>query len=80
MKSDEMKVIGLQKREKDGKVSYTIHAEMLFDEWENGQGFKAVTEWTRIDCSSLKSGMIIKPFYSKGFKGAAVLSGFDIVS
>lgn len=80
MENGQIKVIGIQKREKDGKVSYTLHGYQKFEDWENGIGFKAISEWTRCDLSEVKSGMVLVPVYGKGFQGKAVLSGVHIVA
>lgn len=80
MENGQVKVVGIQKREKDGKVSYTIHGYQLFEDWENGEGFKAVSEWTKADLSKIKPGFVIVPIYGKGYQGKAVLSAVHIVS
>lgn len=80
MNNGEIKVLGIQKREKDGNVSFTLHGYTKFEDWENGQGFKTVTEWTRADLSNIQSGNVIIPIYSKGYQGKAVLSSVHLVS
>lgn len=84
MKEGEVKVLGISKYEKDGKVSYTLHGETPFEQWESEAGAigtKAVTEWTnKVDLGFLKPGDIIIPIYTKGFKGAAVLNNVTVVS
>lgn len=81
MKVGEIKVVGVSSYEKDGKKSYTLHGYTPFEEWENGDGYKCVTEWTnRVDLSGIKSGMVVTPVYTKGYQGKAVLCNLKIVS
>lgn len=80
MEIGQIKVIGLQKKEKDGKVSYTLHGYQKFEDWEKGEGYKAVTEWTRADLSNVKNGNIVVPIYGKGYQGKAMLAGVHIVA
>lgn len=80
MENGQIKILGVQKHEKDGRSSYTVHGYTPFDSWENGDGFKSVSEWTnRVDCSKLKCGMIVEPVWTKGFQGKATLSNFRII-
>lgn len=77
-----VKIVGVVKREKDGKVSYTIHGVTPFEDWEseNSIGMKVVSEWTnRVDCSHLKPGDIVQLFYTKGYQGSAVLNNIILV-
>ena len=80
MENGQIKVLGIKRSEKEGKVSYTIFGYTPFESWENGQGYKTVSEWTRADLSGVKVGSVIDPIYGKGFQGKAVLSGVHIVS
>lgn len=80
MKSGQIKVMGVSIHEKDGRKSWTLHGVAPFDSWENGIGYKCVSEWTnRVDLSSLTSGQIVEPVYTKGYQGKAVLSNVHIV-
>ena len=83
MKSGECQVMGITRVEGEKGVSYTLHAVTPFEDWEcNGDhskavGLKCISEWTRLDLSALKPNMVIRLRYGKGFKGQAVLSGYD---
>lgn len=80
MENGQIQVIGVQKHEKDGKKSFTVHGFTPFDSWENGDGFKCVSEWTnRVDCSVLKAGMVVEPVWAKGYQGKATLTNFRII-
>lgn len=77
-----VKIVGVVKREKDGKVSYSIYGVTPFEDWEsaNSIGMKVVSEWTnRVDCSSLKPGDIVQFSYAKGYQNTAVLNNITIV-
>lgn len=81
MNIGEIKVVGVSKYEKDGKSSYTLHGYTPFEEWENGTGYKCVSEWTnRVDLSGIKPNMVVAPVYTKGFQGKAVLCNLNIIS
>lgn len=80
MEKGQVQVMGVQFHEKDGRRSWTLYGISPFDDWENGQGFKMVSEWTnRVDLSKLKYGQIVEPVYTKGYQGKAVLSNFRII-
>jgi len=82
MKVGEVRILGIKRTEKEGKVSYTLHGETPFEEWESDSvGNKVVSEWTnRVDLSYLKPGDIVTLSYAKGFQGAAVLNNVSVVS
>lgn len=81
MENGQIKVLGVSTYEKEGKRSWVLHGYTPFESWENGQGFKCVSEWTnRVDLSVLKPNSIIIPIYGKGFQGKAVLNNFQVVS
>lgn len=82
MKKGQFQIVGIQKREKDGKTSWILHGITPFEDWEvtNSVGEKVISEWTnRVDCTVLKPGDIVEFQYAKGFQGAAVLSNIRIV-
>ena len=80
MKSGQIKVMGVQTHDKDGRKSWTLHGAAPFDTWETGNGYKVVSEWTnRVDLSSLQNGQIVEPVYTKGYQGKAVLTNVRIV-
>ena len=82
MEKGQVQIVGIQKREKDGNVSWTIHGLTPFEDWEssNSVGTKVISEWTnRVDCTVLKPGDIVEFQYAKGFQGAAVLSNIRII-
>lgn len=79
MKLGEFQVVGVSSREKDGVKSYNLFCVTPFEDWENGSGLKCVSEWTRVDVSSLKQGDVIIPIYKRGFQGKAQFSGFTLV-
>lgn len=80
MENGQIKVLGIKKTEKDGKKSYTIFGFTPFETWENGEGYKTVSEWTRADLSDVKVGNVIMPLYGKGYQGKAVLCGVSIIA
>lgn len=81
MEMGQIKVLGVANREKDGKKSYTLHGYTPFEDWENGVGFKTISEWTnRVDLSGIKAGMVIEPVYGKGFEGKAILINVRVIS
>lgn len=81
MNVGEIKVVGVSSYSKDGKTSYTLHGYTPFEDWESGQGFKSVTEWTnRVDLSGLKPNSVVRPIYGKGFQGKAVLINVEVLS
>lgn len=82
MKVGEVKILGIKRTEKEGKVSYTLHGETPFEDWEeNALGNKVISEWTnRVDLSVLKPGDVVTLSYAKGFQGAAVLNNVTVVS
>lgn len=43
---------------------------------ERCEGMEAIVEYTRADCSALQVGDVVELYYSKGYQGKAVLSGF----
>lgn len=83
MKVGEVKVLGISKYEKDGKVSYTLYGETPFEQYESDAGAigtKCVKEWTnRVDLSYLKPGDIVTLQYTKGFKDMAVLNNVTVI-
>lgn len=82
MEKGTVKIVGITKREKDGKVSYILHGITPFEDWEseNSVGSKVISEWTnRVDCSSLKPGDVVALSYTKGYQGAAVLNNITLV-
>ena len=82
MEQGTIKIVGICKREKDGKVSFIIYGITPFEEWEasNSIGVKVISEWTnRVDCSSLKPGDIVKFSYIKGYQDKAVLDNITVV-
>jgi hypothetical protein len=82
MKVGQVQVIGVRPYEKDDKKSWTLYGMTPFEDWETGGlGFKTIEEWTnRVDLGFLKPGDVIELQYSKGFKGAAVLSNVMVVT
>lgn len=84
MKDGEVKVLGIGKYEKDGKVSYTLYGETPFEQFESEAGAigtKVIKEWTnRVDLSFLKPGDIVTLQYAKGFKDMAVLNNVTVVA
>lgn len=82
MEKGTVKIVGINKRVKDGNTSWTIHGVTPYEDWEseNAVGCKVVSEWTnRVDCSILKPGDIVQFQYAKGFQNMAVLSNIIIV-
>lgn len=81
MNVGEIKVKGIKKNITDKGISWNLYGITPFEPWEsqNSVGFKVVSEWTRCNLDSLKPETIIKPFYSKGFRGIAQFSSFTIV-
>lgn len=79
MKDGDLQIVGIKKSEKDGNVSYTIHALTNFETWENGKGLKVVSEWTRADLSNIEVNSICTPIYGRGYQGKAVLKGLQVV-
>lgn len=80
MEKGQIQVMGVQIHDKDGRRSWTLHGISPFEDWETGQGFKVVSEWTnRVDLSRLKYGQVVEPMYTKGYQGKAVLSNFRIL-
>ncbi len=82
MKEGEVKILGIRKVEKGGKVSFNLYGETPFELWEtDALGSKVVQEWTnRMDLSYLNPGDIVTLSYAKGFQGAAVLNNVTVVS
>lgn len=82
MKEGEVKILGIRKVEKAGKVSFNLYGETPFELWEtDALGSKVVQEWTnRVDLSYLNPGDIVTLSYAKGFQGAAVLNNVTVVS
>lgn len=81
MENGQIKVLGVSTHEKDGKRSWVLHGYTPFDTWENGKGFKSVSEWTnRVDLSGLKPESIIVPIYGRGYQGKAILINVQVVS
>ncbi len=82
MKEGEVKILGIRKVEKAGKVSFNLYGETPFEPWEtDALGSKVVQEWTnRVDLSYLNPGDIVTLSYAKGFQGAAVLNNVTVVS
>lgn len=78
----EVKILGIRKVDKGGKVSFNLYGETPFEIWEtDALGSKVVQEWTnRVDLSYLNPGDIVKLSYAKGFQGAAVLNNVTVVS
>ena len=82
MKEGEVKILGIRKVDKGGKVSFNLYGETPFELWEtDALGSKVVQEWTnRVDLSYLNPGDIVTLSYAKGFQGAAVLNNVTVVS
>lgn len=69
-------VVGISSYEKDGKTAFTVQllGQYSGQEKENGAvGYKAFSEWTRLDLGFLRPGDVITPIYDKGFQDKAVL-------
>ena len=69
---------------KSGKQSSTIYLSTPFSQYEKAnadlcRGESIITEWTTLDVSDLKPGMLVNLFYAKTKTGKAILSGFQIV-
>ena len=82
MKVGEVRILGIRKVEKAGKVSFNLYGETPFELWEtDALGSKVVQEWTnRVDLSYLNPGDVVTLSYAKGFQGVAVLSNVTVVS
>lgn len=73
-------VTGISSYEKDGKTNTTVHLLGQFKEFEKkggALGFKAFSEWTRLDVGHLRVGDVVRLYYDKGFQDKAQLE--DIV-
>lgn len=80
MENGQIYVVGVQTHEKEGRKSWTLHGYTCFDSWENGIGYKTVSEWTnKVDLSKVKTGSIVEPIYAKGYQGKATLSNLRII-
>lgn len=69
-------VVGISSYEKDGKTSYTVQLLGQYSQSEKeagALGYKAISEWTRLDLGFLQVGDVITPIYDKGFQDKAVL-------
>lgn len=84
MNPNAYKIVGIQTVERNGKISNTIYFTSAFSEYEKDnslrcEGVKVDSEWTSMDCSSLAVGDVAELLYSKGYKGAARLTGFRVL-
>lgn len=83
MECGQIKIVGIISIVKDGNKSFVIHGFTPFEDWEverGCHGYKAVSEYTRADCSKLKLDQIIEPIYTKGFKGQATMSSYRTIA
>lgn len=80
LKDDEILVTGKISRNKDSKTSWTLYGVKKFEDWEKGQGFKCINEWTnRCDLSDISPGDILRPIFGRGFQGKAILVDVQLV-
>lgn len=68
---------------KTGKTSSVLFLSIPFTEYEKENsilcaGEAVTTEWTTLDVSELKPGMLVTLFYTKTATGKAILSGFHV--
>lgn len=84
MKNGQVKITGIKRNEKDGKVSFTLYGLTPFEEYEQNEGtfgLKTIQEWTnKVDLSMLKIDDIVTLSYAKGFQNMAVLNNVTVVT
>lgn len=76
-----LEVIGIITTAKDGATFTRLVLVSDFTDYQQANaercdGMDATIEYTRMDCSSLRVGDVVELYYSKGYQGKAVLSGF----
>lgn len=80
------KIMGIKTAvsKKTGQTSSVLFLSVPFTEYEKENsilcaGEAVTTEWTTLDVSELKPGMLVTLFYTKTATGKAILSGFHVV-
>lgn len=79
-----VQIAGIYSFAKDGKSGSSLSYLRSFEDWQEERAVRIVgvcaeTEFTRMDCSGLNVGDIVRLIYRKGFKGRAELVGYTVV-
>lgn len=79
-----VQIVGIYSYSRDGKSGSSLSYLQGFEAWQAERavridGVRAETEFTRMDCSGLNIGDIVRLIYKKGFRDRAELVGYSIV-
>lgn len=79
-----VQIVGIYSYFRDGKSGNSLSYLQGFEDWQAERavridGVRAETEFTRMDCSQLNVGDIVRLIYKKGFRDRAELVGYSIV-
>lgn len=79
-----VQIVGIYSYSKDGKNGSSLSYLQSFENWQAERavridGVRAETEFSRMDCSQLNVGDIVRLIYKKGFRDRAELVGYSIV-
>lgn len=84
LKGGEAQIVGVYSYEKNGRSGSSVSFVQNFQPWQAERGLRAdglhaETEFTRMDCSGLQVGDVVRLAYGKGFQGKAELIGYSVV-